>query len=168
MSNEGKPAAGIYKGRAIGGSEQYGETSNGNDQIALDLTIPALNRTLTTFLVFSENSMAYSVDRLRACGWKGEDVNKLVGIEDNEVDVRISYQQHNGKEQMRVEIMTNGGSVKLDQPMDEKRKRQFGSKVAQFLKAGSPRPAPKPKGPRDNSMPDDERFGSADDAMPDI
>ena len=167
MSNEGKIPAGYYKGRALAGSEQYG-SKDGTDQIALDVSVPSLNRTFTTFLYFTDAAAPYAIERLRACGWKGDDITKLVGIDGNEVDVQIKYEVYNGKEQMKVEIATGGGTIKLQSVMDEKQKRQFGARISQLIKTGAPKPPPKAKTPRDNSMPDDDRFGGPDESMPDF
>lgn len=165
MSDEKIPA-GFYKGRALANSEQYGTSKEGTEQIALDLEIPSLNRCLTTFLFFTDNATEFAIQRLRACGWTGDDVTKLVGIDTNEIDVSVKYETYQGKERMKVEIATNGGGrVKLQATMDEKAKRSFGARVAMMIKAG---PQPKAAKPANagKPMPSDERFGGADDEIP--
>lgn len=165
MSDRIEP--GFYKGRAIAGSEQYA-TKNDKDQIALDLDIPALGRALTTFLYFSEAAAPYAVERLRACGWQGDDVSKLVGIDQNEIDVQIKYGFHEGKEQMKVDIATGGGGrIKLENTMDERAKRAFAARMKPLL-AGSAitparqqapaarAPAPKREGAFDPGPPDND------------
>lgn len=153
MSDESnKIPAGYYPGRAIAGSEQYGRTSGGHDQIVLDLDIPSLGRKLTTFLTFSDASAQYSLDRLRACGWAGDDVTNLAGIDANEVDIGIKYKpkQNGVGEQMEVSIMTGSGGYKIkdENKLTDQERRGFGARMKQFIKQGAPsvgtRPAPRP------------------------
>lgn len=142
MSDEKIPA-GFYRGRAIKGSEQYGLSSKGNDEILLRVQVPSLNRSLFVRLSFSDGAAPYSIDKLRACGWTGNDVTKLDGIDANEVDVNIKYEIFENKEQMKVDIYAGGG-IKVDTPMDDKQKRSFGARVAALLKgSGKNGPAPK-------------------------
>lgn len=146
MSTEGKIPAGFYQGRAVAGSEQYGTTKNGDEQIVLDVSVPSLNRSFSTFLYFTELAQPYAIDRLRACGWTGNDISKLVGIDTNEITIGISYETYQGKERMKVDIATGGGRVKLENQMDEKQKRAFAARMGQFLKgSGGAAPAAPPQ-----------------------
>ncbi len=142
--------AGTYTGRAVKGSEQYGE-KNGKPYMTVELTITELNRTLTTFLYFSEAAKPYAIDRLKALGCYGAANGNLDGIDANAVRVVVKYEKYQGEDQMKVDILT-GGSVRVDNPMDEKRKRSFLAEIASALKAegakppanGGAKPAPKP------------------------
>jgi hypothetical protein len=149
--------AGTYKGRAVAGSAQYGHTSNGNEQIALDLSVPALGRTLTTFLYFSDAAAPWSLERLKACGWAGDNVTDLAGIDKNEIDIQVKYEEWNGQPKLRVEILTgSGGKVQLADQMDDKTKRAFGARMSQFMKGIGSKPAdPKATGAK---MPFDDDF----------
>jgi hypothetical protein len=143
--SEGRAPAGFYKGRAIACSEQYSVTNNDNDQIALDLAIPSIGFAGTTFLVFSEKGAPYAIERLRACGWTGDDLTKLVGIDNNEIDISIKYETWDGKERMKLEIATGGGRVKLENVMDEKQKRIFAARMKPML-SGSANTAERQRG----------------------
>lgn len=156
---------GVYKGRAIAGTEQYGTTSNGNDQIVLDLELPDIGEKVSCFLVFSDKSAPYSVERLRALGWRGDDLSRLDGIDANEVDVEVRYEEYKGERKMKVEIRTSGGVVLKDK-LDDKGKRAFAAKYAQLAKASpvvaapaqpARRPAPAPA-PAANDTADDLPF----------
>ena len=144
MSEEIK--AGFYKGRAIAGSEQYGTTTTGGDQIAIDVDVPALSRQLTVFLYFTEKAAPYALEKLRACGWSGDDVTRLSNLDKNEIDVVVKYETYQGQQRMRVDINASagGGRVRLDAPMDERSKRMFGARIQQMLKQapGTPKPVP--------------------------
>lgn len=155
--------AGFYQGRAVAGSEQYGVSKNGNDQIALDIAIPSLNSTFTTFLSFSEAAAPYAIERLRVCGWKGNDVTKLVGIDANEVTVQVKYETYDGKERMKVDIATGGGRITLENQMDEKSKRAFAARMKAFADGTAPKTAPAAK-KRNNADPGfDPNAGFHDD-----
>lgn len=143
---------GIYKGRAIAGSEQYGKTSNGNDQIVLELELDGGEK-VSTFLVFSDKAAPYSIQRLRKCGWTGDNLTDLAGIDANEVDVEVRYEEYQGKMNMKVQIVTSGGVV-LEKQFDAKEKKAFGAKYAKLaastpiakpVAAAKPRPLPSSK-----------------------
>lgn len=166
MSTRDIPA-GFYPGRAIAGSEQYGSTSTGNDQIVLELAVPALARNLTTFLVFSDGASSYSLDRLRACGWKGNDLSRLDGIDANEITVAVKYETYKGEEKMKVEIQTGGGRFKLESPMDERQKRAFAARMLPVVKGhggGAPASAAVARPPvRQTAAPDFDPNAGAQD-----
>lgn len=145
MSN--RIAAGNYRGRAIKGSEQYGQTSNGNDQIVIDLDLPDIGEKVSTFLVFTDKAAQYSLDRLRACGWKGDDLSNLDGIDANEVDVEVKYEMYQGQEKMKVQIVTGGGAVKLKDQLDDKGKKAFAAKYRDLAKSvAAPKAVPAASG----------------------
>lgn len=119
-------AGGIYRGRGVAGSEQYGVTNNGTDQIAIDMDLDGGHR-VTTFLYFSDKSAKYSIQRLRALGWQGSDLTNLSGIDANDVDVEIKYEEFQGEMKMKVNIVA-GGTVTLDKPLDDKGKKAFAAR----------------------------------------
>lgn len=129
--------AGFYKGRAIAGSEQYGFTNKGDEQIVLQFDVPEIATTLSTFLYFSEKAAPFAIERLRACGWRGNDVTNLDGIDANEVVLQVKYETYEGEQKMKVEIKANGGRVTLDRPLDDKAKRQFAARMKALASAPS-------------------------------
>jgi hypothetical protein len=132
MSN--RIAAGTYRAQAIAGSEQYGTTSNGNDQIVIDLDLLDVGERVSTFLVFSDKAAQYSIDRLRAAGWKGDDLSKLDGLGSVECEVEVKYEEYQGEQKMKVQIRT-GGAVKLKDQLDDKGKKAFAAKYKDLAKS---------------------------------
>lgn len=131
---------GIFKARAVLGSEQYGDTTGGHPQIAINLRMKTEDgsvQEVTTFLIFSAPSAPYSFERLRAMGWEGNDLTSLKGIDKNEVDVRIWEENYEGKPQLKVEIM-GGGRVQMSKPTS---KEAFAAKVAAITGQGGGAPA---------------------------
>lgn len=125
--------AGSYKGKAVRGKTQLGETDAGTLQIAIDMALKNGSGesvgTMTTFLFFTDKSAVYSFERLRALGWKGtgpEDIDKLDDIYDTEVpcivEAPTSYKDpKTGEAKMGVSkltIDTGAGTVTLNKPLD--------------------------------------------------
>lgn len=132
MSN--RIEAGTYTGRAVAGSEQYGQTSNGNDQVVIELELTELGEKVSTFLVFSDKSAPYAIQRLRALGWTGNNLGDLRGIDRNEVPVSVRYEEYKGELKMKVEIVTAGGVV-LQNQLDDKGKKAFAAKYASLVRS---------------------------------
>ncbi len=107
-----------YKAKAIAGTQQYGTAGDNNTpQIAIDLQVPQLGKSVTCFLYFSAAAYPYSVERLRVLGWTGDKLSDLKGIDKNEVEIEITEREYQGKTQMRVEILTGPGKVTLEKPI---------------------------------------------------
>jgi hypothetical protein len=120
---------GTFKGRAVKDTLQYGETKNAYPQIAVTMrmAIDGGTQDAVTFLIFSPDAAPYSFERLRALGWKGQDLSQdLVGIDANEVDVNVRADEYNGKTQYKCDIVAGGGTVKLDKPIS---REAFAAKV---------------------------------------
>lgn len=66
-------------------------------------------RTVQTFLPLTQRAIPFSIERLRALGWKGTDIRDLAGIDQADVDVDVAYEDFQGEEQLRVEILTGAG-----------------------------------------------------------
>ncbi len=129
--------AGIYKGRAVtpgpdGTPHEGGTSSKGTPELLVRLNVHELGRQFTSPLYFSPDAEAYSFDRLRAMGWKGEDLSDLTGIDANEVDVSISYENYTDpttrvtSPKMRVQIISGGGNFHSSNPMSL---REFAASV---------------------------------------
>ncbi len=138
---------GIFRGKAVLESVQYGDTSNGHPQIAINMRMRVDDKgemqDATTFLIFSQESAPYSFERLRRLGWEGSDLTNLKGIDKNEVDVRVWQDTYDGKPQIKCEIGT-GGTVTLSKPTS---KEAFAAKVAAITGAPVGGGGAQPKAP---------------------
>jgi hypothetical protein len=150
----GDRLSGMYKGFGVEGSQQFAVSGSGTDQMAIDLEIDAgdgSTRLMTTFLYFSPKAIQYALERLRALGWDGRGSPlDATGISRNAVNVSVTYETYDGKERMRVEIVTGGGRVEL-QPMDPAAKRAMAARVAALMGgagAGVGASAPMPQMPQ--------------------
>jgi len=152
-----KLSEGVYRGRAMPETAKLGTTENGHDQIGFMMQISrgGGHRDLVAmYLVFSDGekgSARFSVERLRAMGWKGNDLRDLKTIGDNMVDVRISYEAWTNdrtgeiEEKQRAEIVMG---VRMDRPMSASLAQGFADRFAK-LAAAAPEVAgaapPKPQ-----------------------
>jgi hypothetical protein len=145
MSNENlDPKPGIYTAKAIKGTEQYGESTNGNPELIIQLNFLELGRAFTTVLYFSAAAIPYSIARLRALGWDGSDVSDLTGIDKNEVQAEIKYEEYEGEMKMKVQLVSGGGAFNTKKPIDPK---AFAARVGAIggLPVAQATGAPKPK-----------------------
>lgn len=126
-----KLIAGVYKGRAMPETAKLGTTENGHDQIGFMVQISrggGHRDIVPMYLVFSDGpkgSAKYSMERLRALGWEGSDLRDLRTIGKNLVDVRVDYEEYQGEEKLRVEIVTG---LRMDRPMTDKVAEGFASR----------------------------------------
>jgi len=115
-----EPKPGVYRGHGVEGSEQYGESSNGNPELLIDLVLHELSdRRVTTPLYFSPGAAPYSIERLRALGWEGNDLQNLKGIGKNEVAVEIKWDLFEGSWKMKVQISSGAGKFTTAKPQDK-------------------------------------------------
>jgi hypothetical protein len=146
---------GIYKGRGVEGSEQYGE-KNGNLELIVDVVVqvpadgakPAHTRSLSTAHYMTQAAAQYVFERLRALGWEGNDIRDLRGISKNEIDVQVKTEDYQGKPVTKVEILSGGGRFKSATPVD---KNAFAAKLQAII--GGPVPGPGAVTPTTNPTP---------------
>lgn len=136
-------AESTYRALAVKGSEQYGTTANGHDQIVVDFDLPDIGEKVSVFLFFSEKAAPYSIKKLRAAGWRGNDLSNLDGLGEQECVVRVSHETYNGEQKMKTDIVV-GGTITLDRPLDDKGKKAFAARF-KSLAASAPSAAPAQK-----------------------
>jgi hypothetical protein len=133
MGSSIKP--GIYRGHAVAGTEQYGLSEQSEPQIALDVYLPELEHTVTVSLSCHPNALPYTIKRLRACGWAGKVVTDLKGIDTNEIDVQLFFEEYKGRARFKAEIMTAGGTFKLDRPLEDVERKRLADEVLRQIEA---------------------------------
>ena len=124
---------GIYKGKAVkrpdGTLASYGERENGNLELMIDVSIKFDDGTRVRSVpqYINDKTLDFVIERLRACGWKGDDISNLAGIDTQEVDIEISEEEYQGKKRNKYNIMTGGGRFSVQKPIDPK---MFNAKFA--------------------------------------
>jgi len=140
--------AGVYRGRAVKGSEKRGESPSGKPEMNLNLKFdagaPEGVVECTTTLYFSTEAAPHSIARLRQCGWTGSDLSEtLEGVDANEIDITVSYSQYEGREVMKVQIGAGNGQYQTKKPATDNKAWAAAVAVGTGLPVG-PKNAPKP------------------------
>ena len=79
--------AGKHRARAI--TADLGETSTGKEQVWIEFQLGSDGGTIRWYGYCTDKAIGITTKALRACGWKGDDVTKLDGISDNEVELVV-------------------------------------------------------------------------------
>lgn|GEM_PF-2139817 len=147
------------------GEVQYGYSSGGNDQVGINLEIHGPEGFesfhCTAILYFSPDAKQMSIDKLKACGWNGSG-DIAPQIQGKPCRVGVSYKEHEGKLQMKVNIYDRAPGIKFNNVMDERKKSQFLASLASSAGGGGTRV-------KDNGYPavwDEQDVGPPPDAPP--
>jgi hypothetical protein len=147
--------------RAVAVTIQYGVAKSGTDQVGVGLEItqgPNKGQRSTSILYFSDEAAQYSVKKLRACGFTGDDLGSLIlpGSNDPEtgigkpswkaveVDISLtteSYVNDQGetKSTQKCNIYDGeGGQMVFQNQMKADEVRGFASRFNKFLGGATP------------------------------
>jgi hypothetical protein len=114
---------------------QFGETSTGNPQVAVQFAIldgPQQGRRVTWFGFFTEKTIKRTIESLRLCGLKGDNLEALLTQKLNqEVSITVGHNTWDNKTTARVEWVNapGGGGLKLEKPMNKDQLRMFSAKM---------------------------------------
>lgn len=131
MSNGPRIPEGTYRARVK--SADFGFTSKGTEQVQVvfDVLDPDYDgETVMWWGYFSEKTAERTMQSLRYCGWKGDDVTDLKGISDNEVEVVVEHNTYEGKTNARVAWVNRiGAGVAVKAPMPEDKRKAFAKRM---------------------------------------
>ncbi len=144
-----KLQAGTYPGRAIGvmvDGRQYvrfGYSEKGNEQIAVDLELLAdgYEGTIVTWFgsFANEKAIEITMRTLRALGWQCDNLTVLEGLGSTEVDIKIGYEDYQGRERMRVEVWpVNRGGAKMKKKLEGKALHDFADRMKGYAVRSRP------------------------------
>lgn len=98
--------------------------------------IPDLDNYKTTIVFpFGGDASPFSLERLRAMGWEGDDVRKLDGIDKNDVDVEIKYEEFDGAIRLRAQVITRT-TFTFKNVMNDIAADRFAEDVRELIKSG--------------------------------
>jgi len=133
--------AGIYNGRAQ--SVQWGRTSKGAEQVALEFRIvegdpEAIGQTVVWFGFFTDKTWERTMESLRYCGWKGDDLS-AIRVEDLDqlVELVVEHDEYQGDINARVAWVNRpggGGRLKLKDQLSPDEVRAFAARMKQRAK----------------------------------
>jgi len=174
MSNENEGPRfpeGKYLARAISGD--LGFTNEGNEQVAIEFELldeAYAGQRITWHGSFSEKKgeakftpLEHTIKSLRACGWTGDDLSDLTGIDANEVQLTIEHSEYKGKVSAKVRWVNKLGGLALKTPLSETQKKAFAAKMRGKVLAAT-RATGSASAPKSNGHPNAP--SSADDAPP--
>ncbi len=159
---------GRYLARAI--DSQLGFAETGTEQIAVTFEIEEgdyTGHTITWIGFLTDASSEITVKALLACGWSGDDLSDLTGIDRNQVELVVEHEMYNGVKRARVKWVNRPGSggFVMKHQMSEVQKKALSQKMKGLIvtlrkEEGGSRPAPSgaaaPSGPRrDREYPPD-------------
>lgn len=168
-------ADGVYRARAVVGA--LGETQGGKEQMAVEFELMdsegVVGPHITWFGYFTEKTTEHTLRALRTCGWRGDDLSNLDGIQENEVSLVIQNETYEGKTRPKVQWVNapGGAGLGLKAPLAPDRAKSFAAKMRAAVRAfdiqtgnGKRPPAPKSRvggvlAPEPPPMTDDPDIG---------
>lgn len=153
MSTENLTPEGRY--RAICRSVQFGQSKKGDEQVAigfefLDEAGQPANVHMTYFGMFGDNSIDFTVEALRNCGWSGDDLAELPALAESgglasEVQLVVVHETYEGVRRAKVKFVNRagGGKIKLERPLDSSSLSSFAQRMRSKVRAAGRDNAPR-------------------------
>lgn len=119
-------------------------SGNNQPQVALDFDLSTESGevgAMTIAMSLSKNALPYTIERLRACGWKGKNILDLRGVDESYVTIDVFVQKDlQGRDRLRAEIVTGGGAMtfKMKQAIPVARLDAFAAYVTRGIDAMPP------------------------------
>lgn len=155
----------IGKHRARATTAVLGTTSTGKEQIAVEFVFdggPNDGRHITWYGYFSDKTLDRTLDSLRHCGWSGDDLIDLSGIDANVVELVVETEADrdgNPRPKVRWVNRISGPALKNQMSTDEASafsRRMRGAVIAHRKSSGNGAPPSRDDG--DPGPSDDDLF----------
>ena len=134
---------GTYRAQAVDG--HLGYTSKGNEQMVVKFVLvggPHDGQQITWFGFFSESCFDRTIQSLRTCGWEGDDLSVMAGLDANEVELVVEHNDYKGKVTPTVRWVNQPGGGAGMSPVQAK---NFAESVKQRI-ASMSQTEPEPEG----------------------
>lgn len=115
-----------------------GEASTGNKEVAVlfDILDEAAEFSALTWRGhFSDAAWERTVESLRICGWEGDDLTKLEGLDKNEVELVVEEEEYEGKTQTKVRWVNRIGSLNIKAPLEGDKLKSFAAAMQSKIRA---------------------------------
>jgi len=120
---------------------QFGATETGTDQVAVTFEIisgPYKGERLTWFGYFTEKATERTIQALRYCGLKGDDI--MLAMEqpiDQEVQITIKHDTYRGKTRAKINWINppGGGGFKLKKSLDAEKRTELSQRLRGVLRS---------------------------------
>jgi hypothetical protein len=143
---------GTWRARAV--TAELGYTAADNEQVGVALVFspdqdPDVDgRPTTWYGSFSEKSLKHTLKALRTCGWAGDNLADLSGIDANEVEVVVAHEDDlEGQPRARAKFINpiGAGGVAMRSKMSEDQARAFAERMRGPVLASTAPPSAAPK-----------------------
>jgi hypothetical protein len=130
---------------AVARQWEFGLTKGGADQVAVQFEIvegPYKGYTLTWYGYFTDKTTKRTMESLRYCGWRSDDISTLEGMGSLLVQIVVAQEEQTegknaGKTYPKVRWVNQlggGGPIKLEKPMDAGQKKMFAARMRMHAK----------------------------------
>jgi hypothetical protein len=121
---------------------QFGESSkSGTPQVVVNFEVlegPEQGRRIAWFGYFTEKTVARTIESLRFCGFKGDDLALAVTQKlDQEVQIAVAHEEYDGKPQAKVRWVNRAGGdgFRMDKPMAGAALTKFAAQLKNAVRA---------------------------------
>jgi len=122
--------AGTYRARAVEGA--LGFTGEGAPQVAVAFVIlggDCDGEQLTWYGYFTEKTEKRTLESLRVCGWKGDDLSDLAGLSDEEVSIVVKEDVYQGETRMKIAWVNRPGGLVMKARMNPEEAKRFAKQM---------------------------------------
>jgi len=134
---------GEYTAKATQWDWGFAGTDN-KKQVVIQFEIvegPFAGHVINYYGFFTDKTKQRTIESLRYCGWKNDDIMAMDGMGDLLVRIVVKHEPWEGKVNAKVAWVNRlggGGPIKLEKPMDMAQKRMFAAEMRMLAKSVAP------------------------------
>lgn len=139
---------GKYRARCIDNPAEprLGRSESGNEQIALTFALldedgRETSETIDWVGTFAEGKATeITIKAMRTCGWTGDSLDSLDGINDNEVELDVQWDEYKGEKRLRVKWVNRpgGNRILFKTALDPAGKKALAARLRGAIAASKP------------------------------
>lgn len=130
------------------------ESGQGTPEVAVafQFSDPDLgNKSITWHGYLSDKTYQRTVESLRICGWTGDDLSDLAGLDANEVELVVENEEYEGEVNPKVRWVNRiGGGLAVKAPMTPEKAKTFAASMRTKIRAFDAAAKAKPKAKASN------------------
>lgn len=126
-----------FKYRARAKEWSLGYASTGTPQVAVyfEFLDEGVGGGITWFGFLSEKALESTVRGLRNCGWEGDELADLTGLDKNEVELVVEMEEYNGQTRPKVRWVNRAGGAAVKNAMGEDEAKAFSANLRARIRA---------------------------------
>ena len=114
---------------------ELGYTNSGNEMVAVYLQNDEGNG-ITWYGYFTDATWKRTLEALRLCGWQGDDVSDLSGIDGSrEVEVVVEQEEWQGETRVRARWINAPGGAGIRNVMPEADRKSFAARIRERMQS---------------------------------